>query len=57
MQNVRIDLAGSDATFLDAEAGAALAAGQLEDALQVPFRNLSAVVLAPRDISTLSRTP
>jgi outer membrane protein TolC len=57
LQNVRIDLAGSDATFLDAEAGAALAAGQLEDALQVPFRNLSAVVLAPRDISTLSRTP
>ena len=57
LQNVRIDLAGSDATFLDAEAGAALAAGQLEDALQVPFRNLSAVVAVPRDPSTLSRTP
>jgi len=57
LQNVRIDLAGSDATFLDAEAGAALAAGQLEDALQVPFHNLSAVVAAPRDAATLSRTP
>ena len=57
LQNVRIDLAGSDATFLDAEAGAALAAGQLEDALQVPFRNLSAVVAAPRDAANLSRTP
>jgi outer membrane protein TolC len=57
LQNVRIDLAGSDTTFLDAEAGAALAAGQLEDALQVPFHNLSAVVAAPRDAATLSRTP
>jgi cobalt-zinc-cadmium efflux system outer membrane protein len=57
LQNVRIDLAGSDATFLDAEAGAALAAGQLEDALQVPFHNLSAVVVAPRDTAPLSRTP
>ena len=57
LQNVRIDLAGSDATFLDAEAGVALASGQLEDALQVPFRNLSAVVAAPRDSASLSRTP
>ena len=57
LQNVRLDLAGNEATFLDAEAGAALAAGQLEDALQVPFHNLSAVVAVPRDASPLSRTP
>jgi outer membrane protein TolC len=57
LQSSRLDLASSDATFLDAVTGAALASGQLEDALQVPFPNLSAVVAAPRDAANLSRTP
>ncbi len=57
LQSSRIDLAASDATFLDAVAGAALATGQLEDALQVPFHNLSAVVTVPRAAANVSPSP
>ena len=57
LQGARIDLAASDATLLDAMAGAALASGRLEDALQVPFQNLSAVVIAPRDAASLPPAP
>ncbi len=41
VQTVRLDCATAAITLLDAETAAALAAGQLEDALQVPFPNLS----------------
>jgi outer membrane protein TolC len=47
VQAARLEVAGADLAVFVAEAAAALAAGQLEDALQIPFPNL--VVLANPD--------
>jgi hypothetical protein len=41
-QNAKIELNLGSLALLDAEAGAITAAGQLEDALQVPLGNLPA---------------
>jgi outer membrane protein, heavy metal efflux system len=41
VQTARLDLATVDTALLDAENAAAVAAGQLEDALQIPFSNLA----------------
>jgi outer membrane protein TolC len=49
LQNAKIELASGESALLDAGAGAVLAAGQLEDALQVPWANLAAIVDVPRD--------
>jgi len=46
----RLDLAAGESALVDAQAQAALAAGQLEDALQVPLARLAA--LAPSSAST-----
>ena len=56
LQTARLDLLATDLTLADAADAAAVAAGQLEDALQVPFQNLNAVATAPRNV-TQSRTP
>jgi outer membrane protein TolC len=42
-QTAQIDLSAADLALIDAQAQAAIAAGQLEDAFQVPFANLAAV--------------
>jgi outer membrane protein TolC len=42
-QSARLDATTADTAVLDAENAAASAAGQLEDALQVPFSNLAAL--------------
>jgi outer membrane protein, heavy metal efflux system len=42
-QTVRLDLAITEAALVDAETAIASAAGNLEDALQVPFPNLAAL--------------
>jgi len=44
-QTALLDVSASELALIDAQAQAATAAGQLEDALQVPFANLPA--LAP----------
>ena len=54
--DTRIEQASAEAALLDASIAAAGAAGQLEDALQVPFHNLSAVA-GSRGDGTLSRSP
>ena len=54
-QTARLDLAAAEAALAEAESAAALAAGQLEDALQVPFPNLAALADATR--VQPSRTP
>lgn len=43
LQTARLELAIADGALLDAENAAALTVGQLEDALQVPFPNLTAL--------------
>jgi outer membrane protein TolC len=45
--NARIELGSAEAALLDADVAAAGAAGQLEEALQVPFPHLTAVANAP----------
>jgi outer membrane protein TolC len=56
-QTARLDLAVADAALADAESAAALAAGQLEDALQIPFPNLTALAPATAGGAQPSRTP
>jgi outer membrane protein TolC len=56
LQNAKIELASGESALLESEAGAVLAAGQLEDALQVPGTNLAAIVGVPRD-ATQSHLP
>jgi outer membrane protein TolC len=56
LQNASIELAAGEAALLEAGAGAVLAAGQLQDALQVPWADLAAIVGAPRD-ATQSHLP
>ena len=55
VQTARLELAASDAAVADAESAAALAAGQIEAALQIPFPHLAALADAAR--TQLSRTP
>ncbi len=43
LSSVRLDVASAELAVFDAANAAALAAGQLEDALQIPFRNLAAL--------------
>ena len=43
----RLDLAAGESALVDAQAQAALAAGQLEDALQVPLARLSSLAPSP----------
>jgi outer membrane protein, heavy metal efflux system len=50
-QNAKIELTLGSLALLDAEAGAIAAAGQLEDALQVPIGNLPAAVALSTDAS------
>jgi outer membrane protein TolC len=53
-QTAQLDLATVDAAVIDAENAAAVAAGQLEDALQLPFPHLATLAQAT---SANSRTP
>ncbi len=55
-QTAQVDLDASQLALLDAQTQAAVAAGQLEDALQVPFANLPAVQNSPRP-SAISAQP
>lgn len=48
-QTAQLDLIGNESALLDAETTIALAAGDLEDALQVPFPNLAALTAPSRD--------
>ncbi len=52
VQTTELDLATADTLIADAESAAALAAGQLEDALQLPFNHLDALVDPKRAVST-----
>jgi outer membrane protein, heavy metal efflux system len=56
LQNAKIELVAGESALLESEAGAVLAAGQLQDVLQVPWTNLAAIVGAPRD-GTQSHLP
>jgi len=47
LQLARLDALAADTAILDAEAAATQAAGQLEDALQIPFPNLENLTAAP----------
>jgi outer membrane protein, heavy metal efflux system len=47
-QTARLDLATTEVALVDAETAIASAAGDLEDALQVPFPNLAALTTPPR---------
>jgi outer membrane protein TolC len=51
-QTALLDLGASQLALLDAQAQAAVASGQLEDALQVPFANLPAVQNDPHTPAT-----
>lgn len=42
-QTAKAELSASELALLDAQAKAAFAAGQLEDALQIPFQALSVI--------------
>ena len=42
-QTAKTELSASELTLLDAEVKGAQAAGQLEDALQIPFQALSVI--------------
>jgi outer membrane protein TolC len=55
LQTARLDLAVSDAALADTESAVALAAGQLEDALQIPFPRIAALADLARVQPT--RTP
>ena len=46
-QNARVESNDAQLALLEAEAEAATAAGQLEDALQVPFAGLEALAAGP----------
>jgi cobalt-zinc-cadmium efflux system outer membrane protein len=48
VQTAKLDLATADTLIADAESAAALAAGQLEDALQVPFNRLDTLAETTR---------
>jgi outer membrane protein TolC len=48
-----LELAAGELALLDAQAQAATAAGQLEDALQVPFATLDALVVPSRALTSL----
>ncbi|MDB6126327.1 MAG: hypothetical protein JWM35_223, partial [Verrucomicrobia bacterium] len=52
VQSAQLDLATAETLIADAESAAALAAGQLEDALQVPFNRLDALADPTRVTST-----
>ena len=56
VQGAALERAAVDQTLRDAEALAALAAGQLEDALQIPFSNL-ATLATPGPTSALPSSP
>jgi cobalt-zinc-cadmium efflux system outer membrane protein len=49
--STRLDQAMTESTLLDAEIAAKTAAGQLEDALQVPFANLAALTVPPKELA------
>lgn len=51
LQSAQLDLAATDSLIADAEATAVQAAGQLEDALQVPFTDLALLAKTPTDSS------
>jgi cobalt-zinc-cadmium efflux system outer membrane protein len=53
VQTAGLELAAGELAVLDAQAQAAAAAGQLEDALQVPFANLDALVVPSRALTSL----
>ncbi len=53
VQTARLELTAAELAGLDAEAQAAIAAGQLEDALQVPFTHLDAIVAPSRALTSL----
>lgn len=46
LQSARLDLTAAEVAALDSSAALALASGQLDDALQIPFRNLAALAAA-----------
>lgn len=48
LQTARLDVATAETAVLDAENAAAIAAGQIEDALQLPFPHLAALAVASR---------
>lgn len=52
VQSTQLDLATADTLIADAENAVALAAGQLEDALQVPFNRLDTLANPSRPIFT-----
>jgi outer membrane protein TolC len=54
VQTARLDLATADSAVIDAENASAIAAGQLEDALQIPFPHLATLAEAT---PAKSRTP
>ena len=56
-QTAALDLAGAELAIRDAEAAVTLAAGQLEDALEIPFPHLTALTPAEAGRANLSRTP
>jgi outer membrane protein TolC len=49
LQNAKIELAVGESALLEAGAGAVLSAGQLQDALQVPWAHLAGIVGVDRD--------
>jgi len=57
VQNARLAVAEAGLAVADAESAAALAAGELEDALQIPFANLAALTPAPAAPATSPRSP
>ncbi|HVU24811.1 MAG TPA: hypothetical protein VHE13_11865, partial [Opitutus sp.] len=52
--SARLAAATGRVALLDAENQAALAAGQLEDALQIPFSHLPAIASPPRTANSPS---
>jgi hypothetical protein len=54
VQTARLDLATVDSSVIDAENAAAIAGGQLEDTLQIPFPHLATLADAK---PAKSRTP
>jgi cobalt-zinc-cadmium efflux system outer membrane protein len=56
LQTAQLELNTADLVLADSAAAAAGAAGQIEDALQVPFPNLNAIATASR-AATQSHTP
>ena len=56
LQLARLDALSADTAVLDAELASAAAAGDLEDALQIPFPNLENLPTSPRDPPPNSQT-